>query len=457
MKIFELLRLGTKNTKGRWVVLPVIGIAISVFCLCFAGAIFTTVENERSLPYEIAITNDGAKKVSDSTLAEISKLSDVTAISPLLQVPATVRTGKYVASMNLTGIDPSYISDKFATGSVFAASSGMPHIVINKAETKQFSVEQKNTSTGTQSNTGNTQTGSSTDAKSGTSSTQTGSSTGAKSGTSSTQMGSSTDAKSSTSSTQTASSTDVRSNTNTNTTVSTDNKDETTDTIAPKINWLNVSYTLEVGGGDHLIVSKICGILAGDDKMQQPEAYISLTSAKNLLQKSGQSTAYVGAKVRIKNIGFADSVSKAIQDLGFIVTNNNTILEAKWDSEVKEMTYLIVIGVFSLLCSAVLMVAWRKISVMEQREAWKMLLWMGMKEKDIHKVFVIQSLMISLIGIVIGIIVSISLPSFMPTDTKEISVYTLLIPYLVLVLSSVICIFVVMLSMLSVRKQTRLI
>jgi len=443
MKIFELLRLGTKNTKGRWVVLPVIGIAISAFCLCYAGAIFTTVENERSLPYEIAITNDGAKKVSDSTLAEISKLSDVTSISPLLQVPATVRTGKYAANINLIGIDPSYITDKFATGGVFSASSGMPYIVINKAQTKQFVVEQKSTSTNTQSNTSNTQTGSSPNTKSGTSSTQTGSSPDTKSGTSSTQTASDADAKSNT-------------NTNTNTTVNTDNKGEAADATAPKINWLNVSYTLEAGGGDHLIISKICGILAGDDKEQQPEAYISLTSAKNMLQKSRQSIAYVGARARIKNIGVLDNVSKALEDLGFIVTNDNTKLESKWDSEVKEMTYLIVIGVFSLLCSVVLMVAWRKIAVMEQREAWKMLLWMGMKEKDIHKVFVIQSLIITLSGIIIGIIVSLSVPSFMSTDIKEESVYKLLIPLLVSVSASAICIVVTMFPLLNIKKQSYL-
>jgi len=181
-----------------------------------------------------------------------------------------------------------------------------------------------------------------------------------------------------------------------------------------------------------------------------------LTTAKNLLQKSGQSTDYVGAKVRIKNIGVSDDVSKELEDRGFIVTNDNTKLESKWDSEVKEMTYLIVIGVFSLLCSAVLMMAWRKISVMEQREAWKMLFWMGMKEKDIHKVFVLQSLIVSSIGIFVGIIVSLSVPSFMPTDSIEKSVYTLIIPLLVSVSTSLICIVVTMLPLLKVKKQSYL-
>jgi len=101
----------------------------------------------------------------------------------------------------------------------------------------------------------------------------------------------------------------------------------------------------------------------------------------------------------------------------------------------------------------VLMVAWRKIAVMEQREAWKMLLWMGMKEKDIHKVFVIQSLIITLSGIIIGIIVSLSVPSFMSTDIKEESVYKLLIPLLVSVSASAICIVVTMFPLLNIKNR----
>ena len=85
MKIFDLLKIGIRDIKGRWVVLPIIGIAISTFCLCFAGAILTTVQKEKAVSYELSILIQG-KKITASTLAEISKLSDITDVTPLLNI-----------------------------------------------------------------------------------------------------------------------------------------------------------------------------------------------------------------------------------------------------------------------------------------------------------------------------------------------------------------------------------
>ncbi|MBC8060298.1 MAG: FtsX-like permease family protein [Clostridiaceae bacterium] len=426
MKIFDLLRIATKNLKTTWVVLPIIGIATSVFCFCFAGAVLTTVQEEESLHCEILVSTVGTKSFSDSNLAEISKLLDVKAVTPLLKVPTNIKTGKYYANMILIGVKASYITDKFAEGKIFEANSLMPYIVLNKAACKQFSDEPENTSTDTEANTGDAKTDS---ADKGNTSTDTKPNTG--------------NAK-----------TDSGSKVNTSSQASSNTK-------APDLKWLKASFSLQPGEDGRLFTSKICGILDGDDDAQDPVAYISLSSAKDLLQKSGQSTDYVEARVRIKNMKCTDSVTGAIEKLGFTVTKPNVLLQAKWEAKLKEMVYLMVIGAFSLLYSVVLMASSRKIAVLQQKEAWEMLRWVGMKEKDMSRLFVIEALIISLIGIVIGLIVSTSLPAFLPSflapslsqDNKEPSVFTLLIPYLVLVLSSVICIVVVMLSMLNIKKQ----
>ena len=304
---------------------------------------------------------------------------------------------------------------------------------------------------GKDTNTSDTKTSSETETDTNTSDTETGSATGNDTNTSDTKSGNATVNDTNTGDAEVDNITDS----NIDTQASGDNEassDNEDDTTAPKIDWLNSSFSLESGEEGHLIISKICGILDGDDKQQKPEAYISLSTAKNLLLKSGQSTDYVGANVRIKNIGYAESVSKGIEELGFTVTNNNDLLQSKWDIELKEMTYLIVIGIFSLLCSTVLLIAWRNISIIQQKEEWKMLRLIGMKEKDIRRLFVIQSLMILLIGFVIGIVVSISTPSFLSADIKETSVYALPIPFLVSVLIFVICAVVSMLPLLNNKR-----
>jgi len=458
MKIFDLLKIGIRDIKGRWVVLPIIGIAISTFCLCFAGAILTTVQKEKSVPYELSILGQGTKKITSSTLAEISKLSDITDVTPLLNIETTVRTGKYSANMNLIGVKDSYIKGKFAAGGVFPSSSGMPYIVLNKAACKEFTLKQKSASTNTggtktgsttvtDTNSSDTKTSSETETDTNTGGAETASATGNDTNTSDTKLGNATVNDTNTGGAQVNNLTD----TNTDTEASSDNDDDTT---APKIDWLNASISLDSGEAGHLIISKICGILDGDDKQQKPEAYISLSSAKNLLLKSGQSTDYVGAYVRIKNIGVAGIVSKDIEDLGFTVDNTNDLLQSKWDIELKEMVYLIVIGIFSLLCSTVLMITWRKISIIQQKEEWKMLRLIGMKEKYIFILFVTQSIIVLLIGFVIGIIVSISTPSFLSPDIKETSVYALPIPFLVSVLIFVICIVVSMLPLFNKKGFT---
>jgi len=406
MKIFELIRMASGNLKARWVILPAIGIAISAFCLCYAGVVLTTVGDEKALPYELVLSAEGAKSLSDKTLADIAKLPGVEAVTPLLQVSARVKTGVYSAQLMLTGMDPAYLQEGFTAGGVFPDNGVMPYIVLNNSACKQFSDENIETEPGS-----DTGAGTNNNAK-----TSTGTATGI--------------------------------NTGTNTTAGNSNE-ATAD--APKINWLNTGFSIQSGEG-RWIVSRVCGILAGDDK-QEPVAFVSLSAAKDLLQKSGQSTDFTGANIRITNIGFAGSISQSITALGVNVTNSNAELQAKWDSELKEMAYLIVTGVFSLLCTTVLMAAQRKISRLEQKETWTMLQWIGMKKIDIGRLFLIQAMIISLIGIAIGIIVSISLPSFLPPELKETSIYTLQIPFEIAALSIAVCIAPVVLSFLNIKNR----
>ncbi len=216
--------------------------------------------------------------------------------------------------------------------------------------------------------------------------------------------------------------------------------------------WLSESVSIIASEGMRPVVSKISGILAKvDEQEQEPVAYISISVAKQLLQQSGMKADYTRMSVRVKNIGSTESVSKSIAELGLMVENNNDELQRKWDMETKEMTYLILIGVFSLLCSAVLMMAWRKISMLEQKSALSMLRWVGMKRKQIIGIYMLQSLLIALFGVVIGIIVSVSLPSFLLQMT-ETTIFTLAIPLEIVALSAAICVAACIVPLLNFRK-----
>ena len=360
MRISDLIRLSFKNLRGGWVVLPAAGYAVAVFCLCFAGAALQTVQEEKNRPYEAIISAEGTENLSDDVAAEIAAIPDVTAATPVLQLPVRISAGVYTAELTLTGINPDYMEGTFLQGGFFPENTAMPYIVLNEAACKQFL-----------------------------------------------------------------------------------NDEGTSDDNTPGIEWLDERFSVQTGEGIKAVTSKVCGILSGDEEAEQeqePAAYIGLASAKELLRESGQSTAYTAINVRVKNISYADSVSKAITALGLTVPNSTEELPAGWDMALKEMAYLIVTGIFCLLCASVLILAWRKISLMKQRAAYRTLKWIGMREKDIGRLFVVQSAMISLFGIAVGILVSVSLPSFLATELQETSIFTLAIPFWIAVLSAAVCI-----------------
>ena len=275
MKLWDRIKLSIKTLRGRWTVLPIIAVVLASFCICYAGAIFTAVKEEKEQPHELVLTPDSNVPVTDSSIIEISDLQGVVAVSPLYFIPVVMETGVYSAQLTLTGIDSNYIAEPFIEGTIYPESSTMPYVVLNEASLMEFSDANSNTS-------GNKK--------------------------------------------------------------------------APDIDWLNAGFSIEIPG-IRKIVSKVCGILSSDaasngedqtgslkniDSSQQPNAYISLSTAKDLLQRSGQSTEYSAAYVRVTNIGQADKISREVASLGLFTSNSSEELQTKWDALTREMYYLII-------------------------------------------------------------------------------------------------------------------
>jgi ABC-type antimicrobial peptide transport system permease subunit len=357
--------LAWKNLKGSWAVLPAIGFAIAAFCLCFAGAILTVVQEEKAQPYEIIVAAQESKSLTDSNIYEMTKIEDVTAITGILEVPAIVISGEYTAELTLTGMDSQYIGGDYTVGSAYPADTVMPYIVLNGAARKAFSAKSASGS---------------------------------------------------------------------------DNSGDTTASAAPEIDWLNVSFTVQLGEETKPVTAKVCGLLtASDEKDEEPAAYISLSSAKTLLERSGQTTGYASIRVRVTNIGSAESVSKGISALGLSVSNSTEDLQTGWDADIKEFTYLLVIGVFGLLCASFLLAAWRALSLCRHRHEFEALRYLGMKERDIRRLFAVQTGLLALIGIAVGILTALVLPSFLSTDEAMDTNFLLTIPFNVILGCVVVC------------------
>ncbi|GHT84019.1 hypothetical protein FACS18947_0840 [Bacteroidia bacterium] len=361
MRFSDLLRISIKNMKGKWTVLVAFSMAISAFCLCYAGTVFMTVRQEKSVPFELVVSSETTTGVTGIMLAAISKIADVEDVTPVLQIPAGMVVGEYSTKLTLTGINPSYLGSQSVLPEILPENSVMPYIVLNESACKLFSKD-----------------------------------------------------------------------------------DETTDvpaTEVSEIDWLNTKAAISIGEESVPVTSKVCGILESE-KNDEPVAYVSLSAAKSLSKASGQTAVYTTAYVRIKNIGCAESINRALDALQLTAANADAELQDRWDSDTKEMTYLIILGAFGLLCSVVLFSAWRRISVDEQQNAYAMLHWLGMKKKDITKMFVLQSTMLSLIGVNIGILIAIVLPSFLSQDLKGSSIFMLPMPIIVVFSSMFLCIFV---------------
>jgi len=143
MRIFDLARLALKGTKSRWTSLALLGMAVAAFCLCFAGAVFMKVQEEKSQPYELIAAAVGNESIDANTIADMLELPDVEVATPVLQLPVTLQTGDYYAQITLTGINADYLNGVISQGSLFPADSVMPYILLGESACKQFTENEK--------------------------------------------------------------------------------------------------------------------------------------------------------------------------------------------------------------------------------------------------------------------------------------------------------------------------
>lgn len=192
----------------------------------------------------------------------------------------------------------------------------------------------------------------------------------------------------------------------------------------PPVNWVEDDFVLSVG--EDLLVSKVSGIYESKDAVDA--GYLNIETAKRVLQEQGQAGAYSSAVVRIRNIGAAQEVTKAIETLGYAVSNPNTELQTRWDLLQKEALYLTLLGL------AVFIVASRQQKMeylrQERRRVSQFLAlrWMGMPKRQIGNMRLVQSGFLCISGVSLGMGISYVIPRFLSIAQKTESVFLLELP-----------------------------
>lgn len=132
-----------------------------------------------------------------------------------------------------------------------------------------------------------------------------------------------------------------------------------TDEAIQNLDWMNAMVILRMGEKE--IIAKICGILKNQEETSTPEAYISIPSAKSLLQESGQTPEATTLWIQIENAGLQGKLQNQLQLMGFTAENADTGLIQKWNQTQLEIKYLLLAALISL--SAFLLLLREKIRI----------------------------------------------------------------------------------------------
>ena len=202
---------------------------------------------------------------------------------------------------------------------------------------------------------------------------------------------------------------------------------ETAQFVQPSIDWLNSTFIIQSGKNSRKITAKVCGITQEKQTAgkEPPSALISLSAGKELLRQNKQIVKYSSIKVRVLNSGCASGVTAEAAKLGVTATitdTASTTLQTKWDGEEKEKNYLIAIGLICLLFSVSFVLALHKIAFLEQADYFPFLKQPCIQKCNFVRIFRMQVVAFFLLGSLIGLVVAVVLPYFLPQGVQGTSV-----------------------------------
>ena len=357
MKSIDLWKLAATNLKRRKTrtFLTVTGIMIGTACIILMLSIglsnyqqFKTVleENTALTQIEIYSTDDTMRGgLTDSALTAIQELPEVTAVSPIVEVFAVVRTGNYQADILLYGINSEVLDLNYEQGGTFSGQENMPELIIGGQAAKQFVTEDAPLS-----------------------------------GMSYEQQ----------------------------------------QVYEPQIDWLNAEYTLMLGydmeGAPQSSVYrvKVAGVTKNTQSQYSNQVYIDLQVLKQMLIENKEYRTLTGtslseysrAVVRVETIDQVEGVLGELQKRGYqAYAQSGSILQIQEERSQQQMQ-LLAIGSISLLVSAISIANTMYANILERQSDIGIMKIIGMKTKQIQRLFLTESLIIGGFGGVLGAVLS---------------------------------------------------
>ncbi len=139
MRLGDFLALARRGSRRGFEAAFVLFTAAAVAALCFAGALLAAIRDEKDEPWELTVTAPGWLAVTEQSVLDFQAIDGVTDATGVIEVPATVRTGKFTAGLTLTGIDGDYLEGLvYTVGEPFPEGGAMPWIALSQAAARSF-------------------------------------------------------------------------------------------------------------------------------------------------------------------------------------------------------------------------------------------------------------------------------------------------------------------------------
>ncbi|MEG0785277.1 MAG: ABC transporter permease [Christensenella sp.] len=372
--LFKLALLNLSRRKTR-TFLTVLGVIVGTACIVLMFSIgysnmkqFSDMLEDNARLTQIQIRDNssaamsGRGGITDSTVQQIGTLAHVEAASPVVQIPAKIKTGAYEANTQITGIDPAVLSLDFAEGGIFQTGGSVPSLVIGAEAQKQF--------------------------------------------------------------------------------VDPTNPPNYSDyeqfaKYSPEIDWLNTEMELQFGfetddpkvPAGTVYRASVAGLLMPAQNNESNQTYIDLALAKRMLMDNRELAHYMGVPVssyqqvlvRVDDMANVQGVMDEIKKLGYETYSETEYISQMQEEQNRQQGQLFAIGLISLFVSAIGIANTMYASILERRRDIGIMKVVGMKIRNIRRLFLAESSIIGLIGGLIGIAVSYIVVLGINTGTEQTS------------------------------------
>lgn len=116
----------TRRRISKWMIIYV---TLGFLCLLLATNIYCVVKTEKNQPCEIDVSMPVA---DENLLQEIKKTKGILAVTPVYQLQATLEVNGFSLTLEMEGVEESFLPQAFLYGAATSHAGNMPHIILTK-------------------------------------------------------------------------------------------------------------------------------------------------------------------------------------------------------------------------------------------------------------------------------------------------------------------------------------